>query len=156
MCRDGMRHEFRLGRNRSSRLTESPCKPHVHISLVERKLQTHFRIYKSLRIVSINETATISLLLLWCSETIEAQQDGQLTTTSMTSKKWWIQRRRWDDEGPCTQRKTKVRRVQLLFFFFFWSMKNRTQVITPCQSNWNPSFIPFAQISNLMLLYITT
>ena len=52
----------------------------------------------------------------YVSETIEAQQDGQSTTTSMTSKKWWIQRRRWDDEGPCTQRKTKVRRVQLLFF----------------------------------------
>ena len=109
LCRDGMRHEFRLGRNRSSRLTESPCKPHVHILPVERKTPDPFQ---DLQI------ATISLLLLWCSETIEAQQDGQSTTTSMTSTKWWIQRRRWDDEGPCTQRKTKVRRVQSLFFFY--------------------------------------
>ena len=43
LCRDGMRHEFRLGRNRSSRLTESPCKPHVHILPVERKTPDPFQ-----------------------------------------------------------------------------------------------------------------
>ena len=43
LCRDGMRHEVRLGRNRSSRLTESPCKLHVHFLLVERKTPDPFQ-----------------------------------------------------------------------------------------------------------------